>query len=69
VDEHKDPSRFNSQLTNGLDIRGFDFKTWRFIPLPYLYAITKSITIVETADQPLERGKVFLGLLKNAEKY
>lgn len=56
-----------SDVATGFDVRGFSFEAWRLIPLPYLYAITKSATIVKEVDQKGKRGDIFLKLLKNAQ--
>jgi hypothetical protein len=56
-----------SDIATRVDVRGFDFKAWRLIPLPYLYAITKAATIVKEVDQKGKRGDIFLKLLENAQ--
>jgi hypothetical protein len=55
---------FEDDITTALDVRGFDFNTWSLIPPPYLYAITKSATIVEKDNKKRKRGDIFLKLLK-----
>ncbi len=54
-------------LATDLDVRGFDLEAWSIIPVHYLHAITKAITVVEKLNLKRKRGDIFLELVENTK--
>jgi hypothetical protein len=62
-----DNTSVTGDLATDLDVRGFDLETWSIIPVHYLHAITKAITVVEKLNLKRKRGDIFLELIENAK--